>query len=203
MEDYRSASQKKTEEKPKLQKVVTGSVETKEKSKIRKFSDIFNSEDVSGIKSYVWTGMILPTAKRLFYDIVVEGARTFILGSSDRGSVGRTGDRRSYDRYYDDRNRYEKRDERRSYDDPRPRPGYEDIILTNRSDAEHVLMELDAQIEEFGWATYNDVYELIDKTCPYTLVNYGWTNLQKARAVRLSDGRWLLDLPKAIPVDRR
>ena len=54
-DEYKSNSHKSKEvdERKKVGKVVKGKVKTKKKSGITKFTDVFISEDVSSVKSYI------------------------------------------------------------------------------------------------------------------------------------------------------
>lgn len=69
MEDYRSNSHKaKAEAKEaaekKVDKVVTGNVKRKKKSEVSKFKDVFISEDVSNVKSYIFLDVLVPADQK-------------------------------------------------------------------------------------------------------------------------------------------
>ena len=57
-----------TEEK-KVTKVVNGPVKTK-RNDVRKLADIFISEDISNVKSYIFMDVLVPAIKKAIYDIV-------------------------------------------------------------------------------------------------------------------------------------
>lgn len=75
MNEYKANSHKakKAEEKraKKVDKVVTGKVRTKKKSEMSKFKDVFISEDVSNVKSYIFLDVLIPTIKKALSDIIV------------------------------------------------------------------------------------------------------------------------------------
>jgi len=103
MENYPSNSHKAREEvaEKKVEKVVSGKTSTKKKSGIRKLSDTFLSEDVSNVKSYIFSEVLLPAAKKLVSDIVTNGIDMLLYGEikNKKGNSSKV----SYSRYYDDR----------------------------------------------------------------------------------------------------
>mgnify|MGYP004450855969 CR=1 FL=1 len=82
MENYPSNSHKAREEvaEKKVEKVVSGKTSTKKKSGMRKLSDTFLSEDVSNVKSYIFSEVLLPAAKKLVSDIVTNGIDMLLYG---------------------------------------------------------------------------------------------------------------------------
>lgn len=196
---YKSREENKTAartEKKKVEKVVKGNVKTKKKSDIRKFTDIFVSEDVHNVKSYIVMDVLVPAIKKAVKDIVTDGIEMLLYGeargSKNKGSSGYV----SYDRFSRDRDR---RDDR-SYSSRRNGYDHDDIILESRSEAEDVLTRMDEIIEAYGEVTIADMYDLIGKSCNYTDNKYGWKNIRNAEPVRVRGG-WMLKLPKAIPID--
>lgn len=68
-----------------------------------------------------------------------------------------------------------------------------DIIFGNRGEAENVLTDLINLIEDYGYATINDVYTASDLEKPRTMTygfysNYGWTTLRDAYIERTKHG---------------
>lgn len=211
MENYKPNSHKykaeqkekaDTEEKKKIEKVVTGGVKVRKKSPARKFTDIFVSDDVSNVKSYILMDVVVPTVKKLIFDTIRDGAEMLIYGEarrSDRnGNRYRTGNYVSYDRFSDRYSRdYRPSDSRRSRE---TRISPFNYVLESRTDAENVLMDLRGVIDTYGVAKISDLTEMLDITGEYTDNRYGWTNLDNARVSRDREG-WILDLPKAKPID--
>lgn len=189
--------QKETKgEQKKLEKVVSGNVIVKKKSGLHKLTDVFISEDASSVKSYIVSDVLIPTIQNLFCDIIKDSADIIFGGGTKRSRKDRSGySYISYDRFSD------RRDDRRYSSDTR-RSGldYDDIVLETKGDAEEVLMQLDALIEQYGQATVGDLFDLVGKSGPYTANKYGWTNLRNARSERVREG-YLLKLPKACPID--
>ena len=89
MEDYPSNSynsrqyQKEkdsTTEPKKIESVVSGKVRTKKKSEARKFADIFITEDIANVKTYVFMDVLVPAIKKAISDIVTNGIDMILYG---------------------------------------------------------------------------------------------------------------------------
>ena len=65
-----SYKSKEASKEKKVEKIVKGTVKTKKKSEIRKFADIFISEDVGNVKSYVFNDVLVPAVKNAIVDIM-------------------------------------------------------------------------------------------------------------------------------------
>lgn len=187
-----------TEEK-RVKKVVSGGVKVQKKSAGRKIADLLAPDDVSNVKSYLLTDVIVPTVKKLLFDTIRDGAEMLIFGeakSSKRSnSNGWNSNYISYDRFSNSR---DYRPTNRSSVNTRINPF--EYKLDSRADAENVLMELRNLIRTYGVATISDLTQMLDITGEHTDNRYGWTNLENAGISRERDG-WVLDLPKAKPID--
>lgn len=64
-----------------------------------------------------------------------------------------------------------------------------------------VLRQLDDAIYTYKFATVGDLYDLAGESCSHTAYKYGWTNLNNAGVMRLSNGQYVIRLPKALPID--
>ena len=196
---YRDEQHDTTVEREKVEKIITGSVKTKKKSQIHKFTDVFVAEDASIVKTYLIEDLLIPSIKNTILDLIVEGATIIFKGESGRRKKsGSSVDYVSYSRYSD----RDRREERR-YSESRARGsyGYEDIVLDSRGEAERVLTRMDELIDTYGFVTVADMYDLVGVTCNYTDNKYGWTNLRNAEPVRVRGGDYMLRLPKAYPID--
>lgn len=179
----------------KVEKVVTGEVKTKKKSEARKFADVFISEDIHSVKSYVVQDVVVPAITNLIEDIVVNGIRMILRGD--------TGSGKKRDRDYVSYRDYARRDERRDRGGRREgssRFDYEDLVFTGRGDAEAVLDELQDTIETYGLVSVAEFYDAAGRTAPYTAHQYGWTNLRNAEIVRVRGG-YIIRLPRAVAID--
>jgi hypothetical protein len=193
---YRAAQQNEPTANKQVQKVVSGQVKTK-KNELRNFKDVFISDDVKNVKSYILFDVLIPAVKNAIVDIVTDGVHMIFFGGSAprRGgsSIVSKGTKVSYSSMYDRRG-----------EASRPataRYSYDDITIDNRGEAEQVLRQMCDLIDTYGVVTVADLYDLVGVTGDYTDNKYGWTNLGNARIVRTRDGGYLIDLPKALPIN--
>lgn len=203
MEEYKSNSHRskgdtteETTEKRVEKPVVTGGAKSRKKSEVRKLADIFVPGDVADVKSYIWMDVVVPGIKKAIFDIVTNGIDMILYGETGHASKKKSnGSKVSYAGYYD----RDKKD-RRDYSSGRSRSDfdYDDIEFETRGDAEAVLTEMDNVIEQYGFVTVGDFYDLADvSTSNYSVHKYGWDNLRDARVDR-SRGSYVIRLPKPI-----
>ena len=55
-------------------------------------------------------------------------------------------------------------------------------------------------IARYGVVTVADLYDMADRTAPYTSQKYGWMDVSTAETQRVRDG-YILKLPRAYPID--
>jgi hypothetical protein len=189
-----------------VQQVVKNPVKVK-KNEIRKLADIFISEDVANVKEYIFMDVLVPAIKKAIYDIVTNGIDMFLYGGNGKAKSNGGGSRVSYGSYYDQKNHNSPSNYRGSENTKSHSAfDYMDISFDTRRDAELVLDQLQGAISRFGYATINDFYDSIpddmlpNSFVPFTGAKYGWINLSGVRAVNVR-GRWVLNLPKAVPID--
>ena len=203
MEDYKPNSHlskmeqsNPTDDKKKIEKVVSGTVKVKKKSEIHKIKDIFVSEDAGNIKSYILNDVLIPTIKQTISDIVKNVIDMTLFGgngSKGRNSIASTV---SYRNYYDRGNSIQRGTTRTTTG-----YNYDDITIDSRGEAEEVLTRMDELISCYGVVSVADLYDLIGVTGSYTDNKYGWTNIRNARVIRANGGGWTVDRPKALPID--
>lgn len=195
---YREEQKTTAIEKKKIEKVVTGKTQVRKKNEIRKLADVFISEDIRNVKSYVIMDVLIPTIKKAVSDIVTNGIDMILFGESGRKQKSSNASRISYASYYD-RNR----DDRHSASSQAStRYNYDDVIIETRGEAEEVLTRMEELIDVYGMVSVADFYELVDVTGNYTDNKYGWTNLHSATIVRARGGSgYMIKLPRAIPLN--
>lgn len=203
MDNYKPNSHKSKEEQKestsekKVEKVISGTVKSKKKNDIQKFADVFISEDVNNVKSYILLDVLVPAIKKAILDIVTNGIDMILYGESGRTKKNSTSSKISYRSYYDKEN-----DQKHSYNSPAVKSGYsyDDIILDNRGEAEDVLSRMDELVATYGIVSVADLYDLVGITGNYTDNKYGWTDVRSATVVRTRDG-YLIKLPKVLPLN--
>jgi hypothetical protein len=199
MEEYKPNSHKYKEDQKraipekKVEKVISGTVKSKKKSEIKKFADIFISEDVTNVKSYILLDILVPAIKKAISDIVTNGIDMILYGGTGKTKSNTAASKVSYRSYYDSR---------RDYSAVRTKTGYnyDDIIFDNRGEAEDVLSRMDELVSTYGLVSVADLYDLVGITGNYTDNNYGWTDIRSACVIRVRDG-YMLKLPKALPIN--
>lgn len=177
----------------KAQKVISGKAKTKP-NEIRKLSGLFLSDDISNVKSYVFSDVLVPAIKNAISDVIIEATTALFGGNKNRsGRSSQSRNNASYRNYYDDRDRPSARSGSSRFD-------YDDISFDNRNDAELVRSQMSDIVADYGMVTVADMYDLAGLTAPFTAQRYGWFNIRTAEVIRGRDG-YYLKMPKAMPID--
>lgn len=203
MDDYKPNSHRFKEEQKaspieskKVEKVVSKTAKTKKKSELTKLKDVFISEDVSNVKTYIISDVLIPAAKKAVYDIITNGIDMILYGGSGRSKSKSNVDRVSYRSYYEtskDRFGSNSVSATRGFE-------YDDIIFESRGEAEAVRTQMNEIIDQYGYVTVADLYDMADLTAPFTSNRYGWTSVRNADIGRVRDG-YVLKLSRAMPID--
>ena len=197
MEEYASNSHKSKEEHKKVEKVISGTASKRKKSKLQKFSDVFISEDVGNVKSYIFFDVLVPAVKKAVSDIVTNGIDMILYGGSGKSKRKTSASKASYRNYYDNDTRnqsgYSKKFQY-GFD-------YDDVVFETRGDAESVLDSMNEIIANFNVVSVSDLYDLANiPNDNYAANKYGWSNIEGCRAVRIPEG-YILKLPKPKLID--
>ncbi len=187
------AERQQNPEGKRAEKVVKGTVKVK-KNEMRKLTDIFISEDVANVKSYIIFDVLVPSIKKAIYDIVVNSLDMSLFGG--RGGKRSTADKVSYRDYSSSSSR---RDDRFGGEKSSSGYSYDDITLDTRAEAETVLSRMDELMDEYGIVRVADLYDLVGVTGEYTDNHYGWTNIRNAEVVRVRDG-YRIKMPRPLPI---
>ncbi len=195
---YKEEQKNAAPEEKRVQKVVKGPVKTK-KNEVRKFADIFISEDVANVKNYIFMDVLVPAIKKAIYDIVTNGIDMFLYGGSGKSKSSSSGTKVSYRNYYDQKN---SNSGYRGSENTKSHNGfeYDDIVFDNRGEAEAVKQQMQAAITRYGFVTVADLYDMVDLPAPYTSQKYGWHDVSGADVTRTRDG-YVLKLPRAGTMD--
>lgn len=204
MEDYKPNShaykeaQKEALSEKKVEKVILGTAKTKKKNEIRKLADVFISEDVGSVKSYILLDVLVPAVKKAISDIVTNGIDMILYGGSGRGKRKSDGPKESYGSYYDSQSSRKEN----NYLKARNGFDYDEIVFDTRGDAEAVLDAMNEIISSYGVVSVGDLYDLASvSTNNYAVNKYGWSDIEGCRAVRVRDG-YILKLPKPYPLNK-
>lgn len=189
---------KDTDDKKKIEKVVSGNVKLKKKNSLKKLGEVFISEDAPRIKSYLLEDVIIPAFKDLIEDVGTNGLRMLLRGEVGARKSSHSGTRVSYGGFYKNK----EIDRRQPVAEPRLRTAfdYDDILIENRGEAEAVLDQMEEVIGKYGFVSVFDLYDMVDITAPHTSNKYGWTDIRTAKVVPVRGG-YVLKLPKPMPLD--
>lgn len=184
-------------EEKRVQKVVKSPVKTKT-NEARKLADIFISEDIANVKSYIFMDVLVPAIKKAIYDIVTNGIDMFLYGGTGKNKSSSSSAKVSYRNYYDQKNN----NSYRGSENTQSRSGfdYDDLIFSNRGEAEAVKQQMQDAIVKYGLVTVADLYDMAGLNAPYTSQKYGWIQLGSAEVIRTRDG-YMIKLPRAVPID--
>lgn len=195
MAEYKPNSHKyRNEQKKKeLKKVTTGTVKVKKKSTASKFLDEVLPGDKNSIKDYVFMDVIIPSIKKALSDVIIDSVNMMFYGDVKRGKSSSS--RGEYVSYRD----YSSRDYDRRRRTPRD---IDDVIFESRAEAEDVLAEMDAVLDEYEFVSVADYYEIagVSGSGTHTNNRYGWSTLRSADIVRVRDG-WTIKMPRPKVID--
>lgn len=72
--------------------------------------------------------------------------------------------------------------------------GYTDILFESIVEADRVLVQMDINVDRYGFVTVADMYDMAGLSAPYTTANYGWTSVKNAKVIHTRNG-YKIDLP--------
>lgn len=202
MEEYASNSYRSKEKnkdlpdptsEKKVGKIISGSAKSKKKGEARRFADVFISEDIGNVKSYIFMEVIVPSVKKAISDVVTNGIDMILYGESGKRRNQST-TRVSYGNRFNNISEPRQSQSRGNFD-------YDDIIFDNRGDAEAVLDAMNDIISSYGVVSVGDLFDLAGvSTDNFALNKYGWSDISGCKAVRIREG-YILKLPKARPIN--
>ena len=160
---YHKEMEKKAEEKQedgndipekKVNKIVSDPVVKKKKTFGRKLADIFISEDVGDVKSYLIYDVLVPAVKENIADAINGAIGMIFFGEVSRRMSGRNSNRNNskvnYGGYFNSGNDRRERMPRsyRDRDSGSDRSKADDLIIASRAEAEQVLDEMYELLDE-------------------------------------------------------
>ena len=187
----------------KVEKIVSEPVIRKKKSLGRRFIDIFISEDVGDVKSYLLYDVLVPAIKENIADAINGAIGMIFFGEVSRRMAGRNASNQrgnskvNYGGYFNGGNDRRERMPRSYREETYKKSSTDDIIIASRADAEQVLDEMYELLDTYKQVTVADFYDMLDISSEFTDHKYGWTDLRGARVVRARDG-YRIELPREI-----
>lgn len=199
-----SEASKRVHEDKNLTRVTSGEVVRKKKSLRKRFSEAFVAGTPSMAIHYVILDVLLPAAKDMIVEAGAQGIEKLVFGESRRrGSVPPQSGQYGYVNYsrYSNPGRGGLTSPQRAMSrQARARHDFDEILLTQRVEAEEVIDQLFEVVNRYGAATVADLYELVGLASTHQDHKWGWTDLRGAGVSRARDG-YVLDLPNPWPLD--
>lgn len=192
------AAEKK--EKPQLEKVISGEVVERKKPLGKRIVESFTGDDSKSVGHFVLFDVVLPTTKQLISDVVSQGIERLLFGENAVRTQHRGGYRPNYTGSRPSQQRVNNNEPRAISQRARATHDFNEIVIASRPEAQKVLDDITAAIEQFDVATVSDLYDLVGITGSFQDDKWGWYDLRGARIVRVREG-YLLDLPKPEPVE--
>ncbi len=203
MEEYKANSHKSKENQnasvpeKKVDGVISGSAKIQKKNEVQKLADVFITEDVSNVKSYIFTEVLVPAIKKAISDVVTNGIDMILYGESGRARKNNTnGSKVSYRNFYerDNNSHRERSSSPKGFD-------YDNLLFETRGEAESVLDAMFDIIGQYGVVSVADLYDLANVSNDNFSANkYGWQDIRGCKATRVRDG-YILKLPRALPIN--
>jgi hypothetical protein len=198
-------SNKGTEEPPdkNIKRVTSGEAKRRKKSLGKQFKETFVVGDMKTSVRYGVFEVLIPAAREMIIDVVLQSTEKLLLGDSRRGrgvtppAAGPTG-YVSYNRYA--MGSRQTGPQRALSRRARSRHDFDEILLESRVEAEEVIEKLIEVVSRYGSASVMDLYELVGLPSQYTDNKWGWNSFRGAGVTRVREG-YLLDLPEPQPLD--
>lgn len=194
-----------------------GALQMRKRSAAKKFASDFIKEDAKNIKSYIFKDVIGPSLRDLLFNIGNNILSMVFYGNPDSGyRSGRTNNRpwgsvtyRNTNTPYSSISRRDtERRERARYDDDEYYDLEEDATLKTKGQALDFKYELENALDEYKVLSINDYKDILNDMFPQAQLrirpsdkNYGWTSLARISIERTRDGRYMVCMPKAMPID--
>lgn len=185
-----------------VEKAVTTTVSVQKKNQISRLSEVFFAKDIRSVVTYMKDEWLIPNLRQAAWALFANSLHMMLFGEPDRENRNRTNASRvSY--WQPNINRLmDRRDDRREPIRTRKDAySYDDIMFTNRGDAELALDKMFELLQRYNIVRVADLFELVDQTCSSTDYAYGWTDLSSVKAVAVAGGKWMLTMPRAMPLD--
>jgi len=161
--------------------------------------------------------LVAETGRALFdyilYDIVVPNLKDALAAAVNRALFGdgrgyqvgarSASHRTDYTAYSRGRSDGSVRDPRRELS-PRAKSqhNFDEVVFTDRAEADLVLERLMDLIDAYGVATVADFYDLAGISTDHPDHNWGWERLGSA-AIRRTRAGYILDLPRPVTIETR
>ena len=180
---------------------LTGKVNIKKESEGKKFFKLFFAGSFSDAMRYAFDNVLIPYTKDAICKTSTNVVSYWVNG--DKPVTQTTGASRVS--YWNGVN-----NQRLSYTSTQPAQNpktqnnvynYSTLYFDDRGDAEAVLLRLKENLAVYHAVSVADLYELSGEKSFFTDYKYGWRNLDSAYVGRTTNGKFVIELPKASPLE--
>lgn len=194
---------------------VTSAKKRKKSVAERLVTSLVGPDGLPSVGHYLTHDVVLPAIKEIIVNSVTSGINMMMYGPDSAGKRSTTGYSQRGSAYRPNVNyqssykqtpttstsNVKYKNESRPYHNETRASGFnsEDYILASRDDAKMVLSQLLEQVDDYGWASLADFFDLVGIDSNFTDNNYGWTNLDFAKFVVVRGG-YALRLPRLEPL---
>lgn len=169
----------------------------------RQFRETFIGGSARMAFEYMLTDVIVPAIRDTIADAMQGGIDRLIYGETRRRSTPTTYSNVGHVNY------------QRMSQSPQPKPSgprtlsrqsrtrmnFDEIIIPSRMEAEEVIERMFDVLSRYGSVQVGTLYELTGIQTSHTDYKWGWRDLRGARATRVRNGGYLLELPEPEPLD--
>lgn len=184
----------------KIRQITTGPAKQVKKGIGRRIVESFTGDDMQSVGSYVFFDVLIPAAKTMITDAIVQGLERALWGDNRPRSSSRSG----YTNYSgisrgSAREAPWKRDEPRGLSArSRATHNFREIIIPSRVEAGEVRDQLTELVDTYESASVADLYAMVGITGEFVDNKWGWTkdmlygiDIRPARG-----GGYILNLPR-------
>ena len=196
----------------KVEQVTSGVAVPRKRGLGQKFREVFIGGDARGTADYVFFDVIVPGARDMLSEAFHASIDRLIYGESPRhrrgGGVPMGGyppsttrvDYRGVQTPTVASQRGVTPQQRSLSRQARARMTFDEIVIPSRQEAEDVLERMYDILSQYGMVSVADLCTLTGVVGTHTDMKWGWRALTGARAQRLRNGGFVLDLPDPEPL---
>ena len=199
-------AQARPDEPKRLERVTSAEAQRRKRGLGRQFREAFIGGNARTAAEYMVTEVVVPAIRDTLAEALQSGIENLIYGETRRPHHRRSS---VSTRTYEDVGRVNYQSmsssapprahqssspmlSRRS----RTRQEFDEIVIQSRQEANEVLDRMYDILSRYGSVAVADLYELTGIQAAHTDYKWGWTDLRGAKASKLRQGGYLLDLPE-------
>lgn len=194
----------KSEERPQVERVTSAEAVRRKRGLGKQFKETFIGGSGRSALDYMVTEVVVPAVRDTMAEALQSGIEKLIYGDSRprRSSTPSSYAKIGHVNYQGMSTPAAKPPaprmmSRRS----RTRHDFGEIVIQSRVEADEVIERMFDILSRYGSVSVADLYELTGIASSHTDYKWGWHELRGAKAVRLRDGNFLLDLPEPEMLD--